>query len=87
MKSLLKWGAILLIVFWIFGKFSGNSSSSASAVTTSNEETPPAGYEKGPTCSACEGTGRYTHDLALVPNTKGAQCASCNGKGFTWQKK
>ena len=89
MKSFLKWAAAFILILWLVGQFSDSSSStsSSSASAANSEESAPSGYERGRTCSACEGTGRYTRDLALVPNTKGNFCASCSGKGFNWQKK
>lgn len=50
-----------------------------------SEEEAPDGYKKGESCSSCNGTGYYDHD---VEGTKidetGGICAGCNGKGFHW---
>jgi hypothetical protein len=49
---------------------------------------PPAGYERGLTCTRCNGSGVQDKDYLGEPGYgKGTQCLSCMGKGFNWSKK
>jgi hypothetical protein len=84
MKTLLKTTISFVVLAFLIDGCSNDSSSSTSAST---EESAPEGYERGLTCTTCEGTGRYLRDLVLIPNTKGNPCASCSGKGFNWRRK
>jgi hypothetical protein len=55
--------------------------------SSSSADTPPAGYHKGGSCSDCNGTGYYQHDLwGTKLDDTGSQCASCGGKGYHWVK-
>jgi hypothetical protein len=52
-----------------------------------SEEEAPDGYKKGGSCSSCNGTGYYDHDVEGTERDEtGGICAGCNGKGFHWVK-
>jgi hypothetical protein len=78
--------AVLCLIVWGVYKCDNNTSSNNNRSIYA-EENPPAGYHKGGSCDGgCSGTGFYTHEIMGIPNSKGAKCASCNGKGYRWVK-
>ena len=88
MKSLLTGLLLFVCLLWVFGELSSDSTPSGEDQNTSSasDETPP-GYERGLTCSYCNGTGVHDRDYLGQPGSKGGQCLSCMGKGFNWSKK
>ena len=76
-------GAFLFLAFGSDeSKDKGSSNSTTTSSSSSTEDTPPAGYEKGGSCSQCSGSGKCL-------NNQGQEwvCPSCNGKGYHWVKK
>ena len=66
------------------------SSSSSNSTPKSNDGSEtwiPAGYEKGSSCSDCNGTGHYTHSIEGTMVKEGGVCAGCNGRGYMLRKK